>query len=400
MIKNWNSVFNLVMEIKSSYIMRFGHLERDPAHINDLFFWANALKSEEYINFVKSVTVNQHGDLVLLKTKTEHVVDELWNNRNSIYRECRSVIIDLINDELVLSPFSKIFNMNEVEENRIENMKRDINEAALFEITDKLDGSLQSARCYKGTIIMCDKTKFSVEESPRLADGYHKLTESYRKMLSENRQYTFSFEYISKSDRHVVNYDDENLYLIGIRDMEDGRQLPYREVYEFSKKYNIVMPQIEYKTLDDILSEAKVIKAVEKEGWVVNISMDGHNSRLIKIKVEDYLHIPDSVEQMKSLETIASFFDKFDDYICRVPYNEQAECFKIYKNLIVVESMISDEIEYWYMQALKHNAEFSKWVEKNVPYNIQKYVRKKYLKEKFNIFEDVSFINEKIKTLG
>ncbi len=98
--------------------------------------------------------------------------ESMWTNPGSIYRECRSVVIDVVNEQLVLAPFRKFFNLNEVDENRLENILNKIKSAKSIEITDKLDGSMQNARYYNGDIVISgsralDRKKF-VETGRRL----------------------------------------------------------------------------------------------------------------------------------------------------------------------------------------------------------------------------------------
>lgn len=55
--------------------------------------------------------------------------EDLWDRYNGFYREYRSVVIDVENDCIILSSFSKSFNINELEETSLENIQRRITNA-------------------------------------------------------------------------------------------------------------------------------------------------------------------------------------------------------------------------------------------------------------------------------
>jgi tRNA splicing ligase len=59
-------------------------------------------------------------------------------------------------------------------------------------------------------------------------------------MIKDNPYLTFIFEYISLKDIHTVNYKEEQqgLYLIGIRDVTNGKQWFYSDVKEMAKRYD------------------------------------------------------------------------------------------------------------------------------------------------------------------
>ena len=191
-----------------------------------------------------------------------------WDMFDGFYQECRSLVINLEKEEIVLSPFKKFRNLGECEENGLDNIKRKIDVAKSIEITDKLDGSMQSARYYNGEIVMSGSQSLSLSDSWRLTDGYKMLTDNsdYVRMLKNNSDYTFIFEYISLQDAHVVLYDksQEGLYLIGIRNVIDGEQYSYKDVLDIANYYGVKTTKLYDKTLDEVMSELDKYKAHEK----------------------------------------------------------------------------------------------------------------------------------------
>ena len=116
--------------------------------------------------------------------ESEIVYDEFWDRFDNFYRECRSIVINVVSDEIAILPFNKFFNINELDETNIDVVKERMLNAKSIEITDKLDGSMQCGRFYN-KIIMSGSKSLSVNDSWRLADGYKMLTtnENYVQML-------------------------------------------------------------------------------------------------------------------------------------------------------------------------------------------------------------------------
>ncbi|XZN14481.1 T4 RnlA family RNA ligase (plasmid) [Clostridium perfringens] len=390
----WNPVLELVVKIKNEYKERFG------LDTYDFKRWLERLDNIEYNNIFEGLQINQEDKIILIRYGIADIQKGLWEDKNSIYRECRSVVIDLEEECLVLTPFRKFFNLNEVYENKLENIKNEIAEAKVFEITDKLDGSMQVARYYKNDIFMSGSMAINKKNSWRLEDGYNKLTNNHKLMIKENPNLTFMFEYISLNDAHVVLYEKkkEGLYLIGIRDVTTGYQYSYKEIEEFSIRYDVPMTKIENYTLDEILALCKTTKANNKEGWVMNI--DGH---MLKIKCDDYVQLHRLLDKLSSINVIIENIaeGKFDDMISKVP--------ELYKNRVLlianrifkyVDKTIL-EINRNYKLAPKENKkEFMLWVDQNCSSDIKKYVREKYLGREFNVLKKGVVGYKKLKDLG
>jgi tRNA splicing ligase len=160
----WNPVYNMVMDIKRKYLETFCSID-----IYDLKYWVDMLDMEEYNNIFKYLVMSQYKGMVLLRYSLISMDKcknrDMWSNINSLFRECRSVVIDLVRDELVLAPFRKFFNLNEVPETSIDNIREKIATAHSVEITNKLDGSMQSARFYRGHIVLSGSKEMSPEKS-------------------------------------------------------------------------------------------------------------------------------------------------------------------------------------------------------------------------------------------
>lgn len=380
-IYNWNPVYNLVMKIKDEYVESFKDNEK-------LFEnWLIKLNKKEYNDIFESLQVNQDNNILLIRYGLAEMQRGMWENKDSIYRECRSIVIDLENEAIVLTPFRKFFNLNEVEENSLDNIYEEIKNADNIEITNKLDGSMQSARYYNGQIFMAGSMAINKNNSWRLADGYSMLSDKHKRMLKENRNITFIFEYISLKDAHVVLYNksEEGLYLIGARDTTSGHQWSYDLLSSCAKYYNIKMTNIESKTFDEILSEMKRLKSHEKEGWVINI--DGH---MIKVKCDDYVHLHRLLDKFSSINVIIENVaeDRIDDMLSKVPEGYKGKVIKIANMIIEYKDKTTKLVLDYYNIAPKENKKnFMIWVDDNCPLEIRGCVKNIYLGRDFNVLK-------------
>lgn len=369
--------------------------------------WMETLKeiapTTKELKIMEPLQVNQYEDLVLIRFGLAEMQDkggEMWSDENSIYRECRSVVIDIRTFEIVQAPFRKFFNFNEVEENLEENVVKEIASAKSVEFTNKLDGSMQCATMYKGEILLTGSMAISPKNSWRLEEGYKLLTDNHRKMIEALPSLTFIFEFISLKDPHVVVYtkEQEGLYLIGIRDKRNGRQLSYKEVKGVADFFKVPMTEIEKITLQEALEKAKSLKCCDKEGWVVSI--DGH---MIKLKCDDFVKIHRSLDIISSVNVIIESIAEstYDDLISKLPkgYRERAEIVakKIFKYVAEKNTQI-----YSYYNEVKHisdEREAMKYITLNVPRECAEYVRNLYRGYDFNVLKTRSRY-KKLKELG
>ena len=401
---SWNPVLNKFIEIKWAFLRTFSRDELydyDRSKQTCLDYWVEKLDNPEYTELIKPLQLIEHNGLLLIRYgnyadvfggEDDVTLDEFWDRYDGFYLECRSIVIDIYENRLVVTPFKKFRNLNECEETSIENISKRIKNAECVEFSDKLDGSMQAVRYYNDNIVMCGSTSLNPKTSWRLKDGYHMLFQraGYIDLIMDNPLLTFIFEYISMKDAHVVVYskDQEGLYLIGIRNSVTGEEYSYKEVNRFANKYSIPTTRVFDKTLDDVIKELDDKKSNEAEGFVVNI--DGYK---VKIKYNDYVSMHRILSEISSINlVIKNIADgTFDDMISKVP--------KAYKDRVMQTANIvfkyihNTELrikEYFDKAPKDDKKEFMLWVESNVPNSIKAFVREKYYGREYNLIKNRS----------
>lgn len=408
---NWNPVLNKFVEIKNEFKKKLGYITYyyTEGYTNEsktcLERWVEYLNGikpfnqyQEYADLLSCLELNQYGDFLLLRYgrysniydgEIEKSGEDLWDIYDGFYRECRSIVIDVKNDCIVLCPFRKFFNLNELEETSEENINKRIENASLIEFSNKLDGSMQTATWYNNQIVMAGSQAINPGKSWRLQDGYRMIQAlpGYEQMLKMHPNFTFIFEYISLADAHVVKYkkEQEGLYLIGIRDNLTGHELSYHKVIDIANHFNIPTTVLFDKTLGQILNELDDKNSEEAEGFVINI--DGYK---VKVKYNDYVHIHKALSKLSSINLIIRSIadDQYDDLLSKLPvaYHDSVK-----KVAAIVFRYIKDTEqtanEYFQQAPKTSQKEFMIWIDRNVPKKFRGFCRELYFGKEINVIK-------------
>ena len=410
--KHWSSVLNVITDIKEKYINKFNTITYNKGDYETcLIRWIAELNDELYLSMFESIQTSQNGELVLVRYgeysdvfggESEIVYGEFWDRFDNFYRECRSIVINVVSDEIAILPFNKFFNINELDETNIDVVKERMLNAKSIEITDKLDGSMQCGRFYNNKIIMSGSKSLSVNDSWRLSDGYKMLTtnENYVQMLVENPDLTFIFEYLSYEDSHVVIYseDDYGLHLIGVRNTITGELYSYNVMLDYAKKYNVKTTTLFVdKTLDEIMESLDDYKSNEKEGFVLNI-----DNFMVKIKYNDYVAMHKILSQISSINLIIKAIGDgiFDDFISKIPTSYRQRVLDVAKKIFKYISLINADIEKYYNQTIELEfVEKMKYIQQNAPKSLQGMIINKVKGNEINVIKRKSGNYIKIKEI-
>ena len=389
---SWNKVFNYFIEIKHTIGENFTF---------DIPFkkLTEQYGTEEQYERIKNLQLRQFNSLLLIRYGDYSDIyggevdsNTYWNIYNGFYRECRSLVIDLDVEELVLTPYAKFLNMNESELDSQENVLERISKANVVEFSNKLDGSMVSARYYKGDIIMSTSRELDRISSWRLDLAYSYLNNNIKDMLKAHSDLTFMFELISKQDAHVVKYSEKDygLHLIGIRDSRTGNVSNYDNISFMANLNKVKCTKIEKITFDQMLEKIKTERSDEKEGWVLNI--DGYR---VKVKTDDYILLHKTLSHISSHNAIIKAISDgtFDDLLSKIPNGHKDRVRDIYDKVIRYVQILNSGTEHYYTITLFSNTEkkhFMINVDEKVPNRFKGYVRNKYLGKKNNYLQSPS----------
>ena len=390
---SWNPMFDECIKLKKKYIDYFG----DYVGFKDMI---ETFRQEgiSYNPIFNELQINQYGDLVLVRYGLHEMGKGMWEDKNSPLREARSLVFNLRTEEMVLTPFRKFFNLNEVWETSTEVVEAKIKYCKLFEVSEKMDGSMQSYRWYNGEIVGSGSMALDTKNSFRLEEGFEMLTENHKRMLKDFPTVTFIFEYISEKDKHVVPYDyskKKGLYLIGARSVIDGEEYSYNVIKDISSCYGIpCCKTYQYNTLSEVLEHLNKMTVRDGEGFVLNI--DGFK---LKLKCEDYLQLHRLDDKLSSPNVIIEAYAEgtIDDlYANMTPLMKEKnkdvmdtiEKFmykmkhKINMNLDEIDMMVRfDGTEE------ENNKKLHKFINEFVDKDVREYVRMTYLGREYNVLK-------------
>jgi RNA ligase len=140
----------------------------------------------------------------------------------AIRRECRGLIFDK-SGQLISRPYHKFFNVNERDETQIDRI--DLGQPHV--ILEKLDGSMVRPVPIGDAYRL--GTKMGVTDVSMQAEVWLVDHPNYDQFIREclSNGLTPIFEWVSRKQRIVIDYPEDNLILTAIRNNFTGEYLPY-----------------------------------------------------------------------------------------------------------------------------------------------------------------------------
>ncbi|QIG65773.1 RNA ligase 1 [Ochrobactrum phage vB_OspM_OC] len=195
---------------------------------------------------------------------------------NALLRECRGITFDGETGEILARPPHKFYNVNEKEETQLSVIPH-----VGFELMEKLDGSMIHPIFNKEYKAFRLATKKGVTETAMMAERYMVDHLGYIRLFHEMQRqgYTPYFEFIHPHNRIVLDYKDRHgLVLLGVRNIVSGEYVPYSDVVNIGKSFNVEVVKLEDKgTLPEIIKELET--TTHTEGYIA-LYPDGHKIKL------------------------------------------------------------------------------------------------------------------------
>jgi hypothetical protein len=390
----WSPVFQWLIQIKNEYIGRFGSIDLYDAGNERSFVnkWVTSLYGQDGNNiniaFMRCLIANTSGAVVNLHyntiavSKTGRLVfpekspleayASLWGLNDGFLQKCRSICLDMSHEEIVIAPYDKFFNINEMPWTRLEDVKKAIEaemvkeeNQRVLELCDKLDGSFIAASWHYAASapVLSSSGQFNNEGNVHIGIAKKYMDEAINKMIMENKDLTFMFELLNPAIPIVVRYPDHmhGLHLIGIRDKTTGRTYTYRQVGDFAAKYGVrAIHAVKITDIEDLFAQASGITGVE--GWVLNIGLQRY-----KLKCKEYMDLSHSLMgDVVGANVVKCYCENTaDDFISRLP-KDIAEEFLVKLDLVrTYEESELAKLEDLYRRANKANrAAFADWCAK------------------------------------
>lgn len=242
---------------------------------------------DEYVSD-KRLRVAKHPthDLFIYNYTKHTEFNQLWDE---ITMFARGIIINS-EGELIAWPFSKFFNMEQEDPQTIKDL---FDKKIPFEVFEKMDGFLGIGFTYKGEFIISSRGSF--ESSPCL-NANRIWNQKYAPYIKPLPNMTYVFEIIYPEEKIVVDYDFEDLVLLGARNTSSGVEVAYENFkHIFTGNTQKAFPRI-VKRYDEIQDFRKVRDIFSDkndgshEGFVVRFG-EPYDGFRIKLKYEEYFRL-------------------------------------------------------------------------------------------------------------
>ena len=211
--------------------------------------------------------------------------DEMY----AIRRECRGIKFDSKTGLVIARLFHKFFNLQEREETRIDD-DFDLGVSDHY-VLAKYDGSMIAPVFCKDRLYWC--TKMGVTDISKMAEQFIEMHPAYIKLayycIDQNQ--TPIFEFCSRKNRVVIDYPEDKLILLAIRENYSGQYLSLLEIENILSRLQVPIPRVtsnhfqnEY-TFNSWLDYVRNLK--NEEGYIIRF----FNGHMLKVKSSEYLKI-------------------------------------------------------------------------------------------------------------
>lgn len=300
---------------------------------------------------------------------------------------CRGTMFLLKNNEpkeLLSLPMEKFFNNEE----NPKTQKLDFSIENIKYISNKLDGSLISTWSYNNELKLKSKGSIVSKEvaaATKILDNsqYAELKEGIKKL--EELGFTIDLEYTSPNNRIVIEYNEEKLSIVNIRNKENGESFLVDDLpaeFNFLKKFEV--ETFKPNNFNDFLKEIESLKNFE--GLVVCLK----NNQRVKIKTLNYLNLHHAKDAVNFREEITDFRRLYN---CVV--NEQADDLKSLLRDMPEVIKVIEKIEEQVIPNFNHMIK-----EVETFYNENKHLDKKIYAQEGQKINDGFFQLKMMKYLG
>ncbi len=220
------------------------------------------------------ITARKHpsADLWIYNYSPVVQYEKRWD---AVTMQCRGLILD-VQYNTVARPFPKFFNIEEMPADAIPN--------ELFEVYEKLDGSLGILYWLDNVPFIATRGSFMSEQAGR---GTQMLHNRYAQAFADlHRDRTYLFEIIYPQNKIVVNYGDrEDLVLLAVIDNQTGQNYPLDDYTTLG--FPVVKRFTGLLALDKLKTDADNPANDNSEGYVVRFV----GGLRVKVKFAEYVRL-------------------------------------------------------------------------------------------------------------
>lgn len=265
--------------------------------------------------------------------------------RAAIRRECRGITFDAKTGEIVSRPLHKFFNVNERPDVTVD-LLRDTSKHLVLE---KLDGSMIRPLPVFGGVRW--GTKMGITDTALLAEEYVADKPEYRALAEDCMLsgLTPIFEFCSRRSRIVVDYPEDQMILLAIRETMSGSYMYRYGVECLAKEYGVPVVQSWGGNTDTDALIHRVRNMDSGEGIVLQIG-GGH---AVKIKADAYVRLHKAKDYLRAESDLLDlyFSGKLDDVMPLLSTDDQDSIWAYLRRFDVEMARVGSEINKYFNHA-------------------------------------------------
>ena len=239
----------------------------------------------------QAVFVSRQGSLELYHYSNKCVYDRLWNPWTLM---ARGLVLDVRRQVVAATPFPKFFNYGEQGDLSLPDEP--------FAAYEKVDGSLIIAFWNSDRWVMTTKGAFGSSQADWAARRWEQLHTA-----DLDRNSTYLFEAVYRTNRIVVGYPFEDLVLLGAYDGQ-GAEYDRPALQQVAGELGCrICGSFAFDSIDQILEVAAALDA-NSEGFVIRFN----GGRRVKIKGEVYRRIHATITNITPLHIWESLCKRDD----------------------------------------------------------------------------------------
>lgn len=258
-------------------------------------------------------------------------------HRAAVRRECRGITFDSATGRIVSRPFHKFFNAGEREDVSLDK----IDLSLPHQIVEKLDGSmirpLDTGMGFRwGTKMGVTDVGMLAEEfvASKIADGSTGYLDVAHYCRSEGL--TPLFEFCSRRSRIVVDFPEDVMVLLAIRDNVTGKYMPRNLLRALAGSFDCpVVDYVDYSGRTVSEFEAGVSAVADMDAVVESVREDEggegkivvfHDGHAVKIKSDWYVRVHRAKDMMRSEMRLLDlvFNEELDDLMATLMPEDRA----------------------------------------------------------------------------
>lgn len=242
------------------------------------------------------ITARPHNKfpLVIINYTPETAYEKLWDD---LTLRARGLIFNTETEEILSAPFPKFFNYGETSETI--DMGHDIaKQPHLYEVSEKLDGSLGISYIYEGQLYWATRGSFHSGQADKANQMWKEKYEEKMGSMFMDGRFTLLTEIIYPENKIVVDYrEEEKMVLLAIRNIEQDEDISMTTLETIKESTNFIPFELAKTYKADLTQILEVQRTADKdfEGFVVRNKI---TDQRVKFKTEEYVVVHRAVYGM------------------------------------------------------------------------------------------------------